>query len=102
MMIKHSISFSEKPTEAGRSSCGRRPFKADNLSHIARGTLPIITDSPSDESGIGDLVLFGLIVFDKSRGLGPVMPPPTATESERPALSRWHPPVSARFFQTAF
>jgi len=29
------------------------PFKTGRFDHIARGTLPIITDSPSGESGIG-------------------------------------------------
>lgn len=44
------------------------PFKTGNLNHIARLTLPIITNSPSDESGLGDLVLFDLIAIDESWG----------------------------------
>ena len=60
------------------------PFKTGSLSHIARATLPIVTDSPSGESGFGDLVLFDLIVFDQAWGrwgVGPVMLFPTASES---------------------
>ena len=61
------------------------PFKTGPLSHIARATLPIATSSPSVESGLSDLVLFDLIVFDHSWGrwgVGPVMLFPTATDDE--------------------
>lgn len=44
------------------------PFTTGEFNHIARATLPIVTDSPSGESGVGDLVLFDLIAFDKSWG----------------------------------
>lgn len=44
------------------------PFATGSLKHIARGTLPIVTNSPSGESGLGDLVLFDLLVFDKPWG----------------------------------
>lgn len=44
------------------------PFKTGNLKHLARATLPIGTDSPSGENGLGDLVLFDLITFDQSWG----------------------------------
>lgn len=44
------------------------PFTTGNLNHIARGTLPVVTDSPSGENGLGDLVLFDLLAFDKSWG----------------------------------
>ncbi len=59
------------------------PFTAGGLDNIARFTLPIVTDSPSGESGLGDLVLFDLVKFDKSWGrwgIGPVLLAPTATD----------------------
>jgi hypothetical protein len=59
------------------------PFQTGRLKHIARATLPVVTDSPSGDSGLGDLVLFDLIAFDKSWGrwgIGPVMLIPTASE----------------------
>jgi hypothetical protein len=40
------------------------PFTSGSLTHIARATLPIVTDSPSGESGMADLVLFDLIKFE--------------------------------------
>lgn len=61
------------------------PFRTGSINHIARATLPYVTDSPSGESGLSDLVLFDLIVFEKSWGrwgLGPVMLFPTASEDE--------------------
>jgi hypothetical protein len=59
------------------------PFTTGSLEHIARLTLPIVTDSPSGESGLSDLVLFDLIKFEKSWGrwgIGPVLLAPTATD----------------------
>lgn len=59
------------------------PFTTGSLKHIARVTLPIITDSPSGENGLGDLVLFDLIAFDKSWGrwgAGAVTMLPTASD----------------------
>ena len=59
------------------------PFTTGNLKHIARVTLPIVTDSPSGENGLGDLVLFDLIAFDKSWGrwgAGAVTMLPTASD----------------------
>jgi len=59
------------------------PFTTGSLEHIARATLPIVTNSPSGESGLSDLVLFDLIVFDEPWGrwgIGPVMLAPTATD----------------------
>lgn len=58
------------------------PFKTGDLSHIARATLPIVAESPSGKTGLGDLVLFDLVVFNQSWGrwgVGPVMLLPTAT-----------------------
>jgi hypothetical protein len=59
------------------------PFATGSLQHIARATLPIVTDSPSGESGLSDLVLFDLIKFEKAWGrwgIGPVLLAPTATD----------------------
>jgi hypothetical protein len=61
------------------------PFKIGEINNIARITLPVITNSPSNESGIGDLVLFDLVAIDESWGrwgFGPVMLLPTASEDE--------------------
>ena len=61
------------------------PFQTGSLKHIARATLPIVTDTPAGDDGLGDLVLFDLIVFDKSWGrwgVGPVVLLPTATDDE--------------------
>ena len=61
------------------------PFQTGSLNHIARGTLPIVTDSPTGKTGLSDLVLFDLIVFNESWGrwgLGPVMLFPTASHKE--------------------
>lgn len=59
------------------------PFKIGNLNHIARATLPIVTDTPSGADGRGDLVLFDLIAFDEKWGrwgLGPVLLTPTGAD----------------------
>lgn len=61
------------------------PFKTGDLKHIARATLPIVTDSPSGENGLGDLVLFDLVAFDKSWGrwgVGLVTSLPTASDDK--------------------
>ena len=44
------------------------PFEVGGLNNIARATLPIVTKSPSGASGLSDLVLFDLIVFNQSWG----------------------------------
>jgi len=67
------------------------PFTTGSLKHIARGTLPIITDSLSGKNGLSDLVLFDLIVFDQSWGrwgVGPVMLFPTAGD-EQLGTGKW-------------
>lgn len=61
------------------------PFEFGGLNHIARATLPIATKSPSGASGLSDLVLFDLIVFNQNWGrwgIGPVMLFPTATDDK--------------------
>jgi len=61
------------------------PFNTGTLKHIARATLPMITDSLSGKRGLGDLVLFDLIVFERDWGrfgVGPVMLFPTASSDE--------------------
>ncbi len=58
------------------------PFTLGGLSNIARVTLPVVTDSPSGKSGLGDLALFDLVVFNAAWGrwgVGPVLLAPTAT-----------------------
>lgn len=42
------------------------PFQAGGLNNIARATLLVVTQSPSGASGLSDLVLFDLIVFNQS------------------------------------
>ena len=67
------------------------PFQTGPLNHIARATLPVVTDSPSGKSGLSDLVLFDLIVFNESWGrwgIGPVMLFPTAT-SDQLGTEKW-------------
>jgi hypothetical protein len=77
--------YHQLDNESGNSILLRSavPFTTGRLEHIARVTLPIVTDSPSGESGLSDLVLFDLIKFDKSWGrwgIGPVLLAPTATD----------------------
>ncbi|MEA3291145.1 MAG: hypothetical protein U9Q71_02375, partial [Pseudomonadota bacterium] len=67
------------------------PFKTGRFNHIARGTLPIVTNSPTRESGIGDLVLFDLMAFDKPWGrwgAGLVLLAPTASD-ESLGAEKW-------------
>jgi hypothetical protein len=44
------------------------PFQTGNLHHIFRVTAPIITDHPVLDSGLGDLTVFDLLVFEESWG----------------------------------
>ena len=67
------------------------PFTTGSLEHIARVTLPIVTDTPSGDSGLSDLVLFDLIKFEKPWGrwgIGPVLLAPTATD-EAIGAGKW-------------
>ena len=67
------------------------PFTTGSLKHIARATLPIVTDNPSDETGLGDLVLFDLLAFDKTWGrwgAGLVGMLPTASD-EKLGSGKW-------------
>ena len=67
------------------------PFQTGSLKHIARATLPMITDSPSGAEGVSDLVLFDLVVFDQSWGrwgAGPVALLPTASD-DRIGAEKW-------------
>jgi hypothetical protein len=73
------------PDQAGNTLLLRPvvPFKTGNINHIARATIPYVTDSPSGKTGLGDSVLFDLIVFNRSWGrfgLGPVLLLPTASD----------------------
>jgi hypothetical protein len=59
------------------------PFQTGDLKHIARATIPYVTDSPAGKEGLGDSVVFDLIVFDHAWGrwgIGPVMLLPTAAD----------------------
>jgi len=61
------------------------PFKIGDIKNIARATVPIITDSPSGKTGLGDSVLFDLMVKDTPWGrwgAGPVLLAPTASHDE--------------------
>ena len=75
------------------------PFTTGPLKHIARVTLPIVTDSPSGKSGLGDLVLFDLIVFEQPWGrwgIGPVMMFPTAS-NDKLGAEKWAAGPAAGF-----
>ena len=61
------------------------PFSTGSLKQIARITLPFVADSPANESGLADAVLFDLAVFEHAWGrwgVGPVMLVPTATDKK--------------------
>ncbi|MET0051043.1 MAG: hypothetical protein ABW095_08165 [Candidatus Thiodiazotropha sp.] len=67
------------------------PYKTGQLSHISRATLPYVTDSRAGESGLGDLILFDLVVFEQAWGrwgLGPVAQLPTAS-NDQIASEKW-------------
>ena len=56
------------------------PFATGPLRHIFRATIPFITDSPVLDSGLSDITLFDLVVFNETWGrwgLGPVALIPT-------------------------
>jgi hypothetical protein len=60
-----------------------KPFKTGNINHIFRASVPVITDSPQDDSGLADSTIFDLMVFDKSWGrwgVGAVALLPTGTD----------------------
>ncbi|WP_367646891.1 hypothetical protein [Ruegeria arenilitoris] len=44
------------------------PFKLGSTNHIARLTLPYVTDSSNGQSGLSDTTLFDLMTFDRSWG----------------------------------
>jgi hypothetical protein len=78
-------SFHRLDAESGNTLLLRAsmPFETGSLKHIARASLPVVTDSPSGETGLSDAVLFDLIVFEESWGrwgIGPVLLVPTATD----------------------
>jgi hypothetical protein len=56
------------------------PFTTGSLHHIFRATVPFITDHPALDSGLSDITLFDLMVFNESWGrwgFGPVALLPT-------------------------
>ena len=59
------------------------PFRTGCLNHILRATVPSITDSPARVTGLSDITLFDLVVFNQSWGrwgIGPVMLIPSGGE----------------------
>ena len=63
----HNLDNASSDTVLLRSAV---PFKTGCLNHIARATLPIVAHSLSDDSGLGDMVLFDLVVFNQTWGVG--------------------------------
>jgi hypothetical protein len=61
----HGLSDEDANTVVLRSAI---PFKAGDLNHIFRATVPFITDSPSLDAGLSDMTLFDLIVFNQRWG----------------------------------
>ncbi len=77
----HGLSGEDANSVILRSSI---PFKLGETNHIFRATLPFITDSPFTDTGISDMTLFDLMVFNKSWGrwgVGPVALLPTGGSS---------------------
>lgn len=59
------------------------PFRTGCLNHILRATIPSITDSPARVTGLSDITLFDLLVFNQEWGrwgIGPVMLIPSGGE----------------------
>ena len=44
------------------------PFQTGDLKNIFRATIPVITDNPGVDSGLSDITLFDLVVFNQSWG----------------------------------
>lgn len=60
------------------------PFQTGDLRHIFRITVPIITKNPALDTGLSDMTLFDLMVFNQSWGrwgIGPVALLPTGGSS---------------------
>ena len=60
------------------------PFETGKLHHIFRATVPFITDDPNLHSGLSDITLFDLMVFNQKWGrwgVGPVALLPTGGSS---------------------
>ena len=73
----HGLSGEDANTLVLRSAI---PFQTGELNHIFRVTAPFITDSPFLDSGLSDITLFDLVVFNQSWGrwgIGPVALIPT-------------------------
>jgi len=66
------------------------PFKTGSLRHIFRATVPFITHSPALDSGLSDITLFDLLVFNETWGrwgLGPVALIPTG--GDKRGADKW-------------
>jgi hypothetical protein len=73
----HGLDDADANTVVLRSAI---PFQTGDLNHIFRATVPFITDHPALDSGLSDMTLFDLIVFNQSWGrwgVGPVALLPT-------------------------
>lgn len=59
------------------------PFKIGDNNHILRATVPVITNSPSGQSGLSDTTIFDLVTFNEPWGrwgFGAVALLPTASD----------------------
>ncbi len=75
------------------------PFKTGDLNHILRATIPFITDSPFLDSGLSDITLFDLMVFNQSWGrwgIGPVALFPTGAATVVRSNGPSAPPLDSR------
>ena len=61
----HNLSGGEDNTIALRAAI---PFQTGSLNHIFRVTAPIITENPVLDSGLSDLTVFDLVVFNEPWG----------------------------------
>jgi len=69
----HGISGEDANTMVMRAAV---PFATGELSHIFRATVPFVTDHPVLDTGLSDITLFDLVVFNESWGrwgVGPVV-----------------------------
>lgn len=73
----HGLDDEDANTVVVRSAI---PFQTGDLNHIFRVTVPFITDNPVLDTGLSDITLFDLVVFNQSWGrwgVGPVALLPT-------------------------
>jgi hypothetical protein len=79
----YNVGFYNLPGDADANTFVVRsaiPFQTGDLNHIFRATVPFLTDHPLLDSGLSDITLFDLIVFNQDWGrwgVGPVALLPT-------------------------